>query len=458
MLIRFIVDNLYSFGRRTEFNMIPNSRLRTLTEHCYQVNDKLSLLKLTAVYGANAAGKSNLVKSMLLLKMLIAGKYLAGNIETFKFKFNQPEEENDIVIAVEFFVDSTSYLYALKILDGRISEEELYVVNPGSDELIFARTTDEDLSTDIRFSEAFEANEKNMMLKSVLLDEFVKPDQPVLKLLASRETAELHHAKIAYNWFDKDLIVLMPESKPYILAQRIESNEGFRNFIQEVMKSFHVGISKVSVDRFPMDDYFRGNPIGVKIAEDFRKNNANNETATVTIEQSGTANEILLVKEHGDYSVKELHIEHKKGISDESVSFRLAEESDGTVKLLYLLPAIYDVISNEAVYFIDELERSIHPSLIKELIRKFSHDFKSKGQMVFTTHESVLLDQKIFRQDEIWFAEKDANGCTDMYSLNDYKEHKTIDIRKGYLDGRYGAIPFLGNLRDLNWHTDDNPE
>jgi len=81
----------------------------------------------------------------------------------------------------------------------------------------------------------------------------------------------------------------------------------------------------------------------------------------------------------------------------------------------------------------------------------FTHE-ETKGQLIFTTHESNLLDQKIFRQDEIWFAEKDKNGSTDLYSLSEFKEHKTIDIRKGYLNGRYGSIPFLANLKDLNWH------
>ena len=107
------------------------------------------------------------------------------------------------------------------------------------------------------------------------------------------------------------------------------------------------------------------------------------------------------------------------------------------------------------MFIIDEIERSIHPLLIKELVKKFSLDPNTKGQLIFTTHESNLLDQKILRQDEIWFAEKNENGSTDIYSLNDFKEHKTIDIQKGYLNGRYGSIPFLANLKDLNWHDYD---
>ena len=79
-----------------------------------------------------------------------------------------------------------------------------------------------------------------------------------------------------------------------------------------------------------------------------------------------------------------------------------------------------------------------------------------KSQIIFTTHESNLLDLEIFRQDEIWFAEKKQTGSTDLYALSDFKEHNTIDIRKGYLNGRYGSIPFLANLQDLNWHKYDS--
>ncbi|NDC41430.1 MAG: hypothetical protein EBZ77_07770 [Chitinophagia bacterium] len=100
---------------------------------------------------------------------------------------------------------------------------------------------------------------------------------------------------------------------------------------------------------------------------------------------------------------------------------------------------------------IDEIERSIHPALIKELIRKFAADDTTLGQLIFTTHESNLLDQQLFRPDEIWFAEKNKQGATELYALSEFKEHHTIDIRKGYLNGRYGAIPFLSNLTDLNW-------
>jgi AAA15 family ATPase/GTPase len=116
------------------------------------------------------------------------------------------------------------------------------------------------------------------------------------------------------------------------------------------------------------------------------------------------------------------------------------------------MPAFRDIVLNRKVYVVDELERSMHPVIAKELISKFSRDADTKGQLVFTTHESNLLDQSIFRQDEIWFAEKGPMGNTSLYSLSDFKEHNTIDIRKGYLNGRYGAVPFTADLQELNWH------
>ena len=123
------------------------------------------------------------------------------------------------------------------------------------------------------------------------------------------------------------------------------------------------------------------------------------------------------------------------------------DQSDGTIRILNLIPAIYDIIENEKLICIDEIENSIHPALITALISFFSNS-ASKGQLIFTTHETELLDQqKLMRPDEVWFTEK-HQGSTKIYSLNDFKEHNTINIKNGYLEGRYGGIPFIGNLKD----------
>lgn len=133
------------------------------------------------------------------------------------------------------------------------------------------------------------------------------------------------------------------------------------------------------------------------------------------------------------------------------VSMDLDDESDGTRRLIEYIPLIYSILYEDAVYIVDEIERSIHPIMIKAIMSKISEKKDARGQIIFTTHESSLLDQSIFRPDEIWFAQKDVNQSTQLYPLSDYNIHKTANIENGYLNGRYGGIPFLSNLSDLKW-------
>jgi hypothetical protein len=128
----------------------------------------------------------------------------------------------------------------------------------------------------------------------------------------------------------------------------------------------------------------------------------------------------------------------------------LDDESDGTRRLLDLLPALHQMQKQGGVYFVDEIDRSMHPILVRRLVEFFLASCgESPGQLMFTTHESSLLDLDLLRRDEIWFAEKDYEQATRLYSLADFKVRNDLEIRKHYLQGRFGAIPFLGNLDRL---------
>ena len=241
------------------------------------------------------------------------------------------------------------------------------------------------------------------------------------------------------------------KSRSIEFAQKVDIDNEFKNYVKDLICSFNLGVSDLVSERKEIQDYFGED--NIKDVSDIMNELKNNPERMIGL-RSNNRNEIILVNEDGKIIVKSLKIGHI-GKNNKQVLFDLDEESDGTVRLLDFVPAFKSVISNKKVFVIDEIERSIHPLLIKELVQKFSLDEKTKGQMIFTTHESNLLDQDFFRLDEIWFTEKNKDGSTDLYSLNDFKEHKTIDIKKGYLNGRYGSIPFLGNLQDLNWHQYD---
>ncbi len=447
MLIRFVIENMFSFGERKEFSTIPNKRLKTLQNHKYSV-EGFELLKISSIYGANGAGKSNLIKSLLQFQKLVTKEKIPFKLKDTQHKFSDQKEQ---IIAVEFIQGNTPLYYGIVLSEEKILTEELYISGLGKkeDELIFERSTLDDITT-IKFLDEFENDEKSQVLKTVLLEEFVKPDEPVLKLLSNRENKFLKDVKKAYQWFSETLEIITPDSKPRALAHKIDTDSEFKKYAEDLMRSFNIGITSLGTEKKNIREFFgedNENELDklIKAVEDSPR-----KMIGLT---SRRGDEIILVKENNIIWVKTLKIEHSS--INNSAFFDLNEESDGTIRLLDFVPAFKNVISSEKVYIVDEIERSIHPLLIKELIKKFSLDKNTLGQLIFTTHESNLLDQEIFRQDEIWFAEKDLNGSTDLYSLSDFKEHKTIDIRKGYLNGRYGSIPFLANLEDLKWHDYD---
>lgn len=454
MLIRFVINNIFSFGEEKEFNALPNVKLKTLQEHKYRF-EHFEVLKLLAIYGANGAGKSNLMHALALLQSVVTQETIPTVLKNGQFKFQEDKDKTTQTLAIEFIQDDTAFIYGLQINDGIIVTEELYESGLGSeDKLLYERKTDEHLKTTIQFLDAFEQDEKSRILKEILIQEFVSPTKPILKLISHRDNQFLSPVKKAYAWFSDTLTVIIPDSKPAALAHRIDIDRDFKTYALNIMRSFNVGIVDLSLQKQTIEDFF-GKENETELDKLVEKIEASPQKMIGLSHKNGE--EVIIVKEGKKFFVKKLQLNHlgKNGIS---ATFNMDEESDGTIRLLDFVPAFKSLVSQQKVYVIDEIERSIHPLLIKELVRKFADDKETKGQLIFTTHESNLLDQNIFRQDEIWFAEKDDSGSTDLYSLSHFKEHKTIDIQKGYLNGRYGSIPFLGNLQDLNWHKYDSIE
>ena len=453
MLIRFIIENVLSFGEKKEFTTIcSNNHIKTLKHHKYNF-EELNLLKLSSIYGANGAGKSNLIKAVALFQDFVVNQKMSYELKQSAFKFNPKTIPQGL--AIEFIEQDTPFYYGIEFIDDIIVSEELYISGLGNkdDKLIFHRTTDKNKNIEIKFLDAFENDEKSQILKSVLIDDkFIKHNETILKILANRENKFLQDIKKVYNWFESTLQIITPESGPSALAHRIEKDVKFGNYVEDIVCSFNLGISSLQTEKIDIHEFFgKDNPDDLeRMLElvDLSPNNA------VGARKEIKGPETIFIKEGDKVWAKTLKLEHK-GKTSKNLLFELDEESDGTIRLLELAPAFYELLNQNRVFLIDEIERSIHSLLIKELVKKFSLDENTKGQLIFTTHESNLLDQEIFRQDEIWFVEKDDTGSTDLYSLSDFKEHKTIDIQKGYLNGRYGSIPFLGNLKDLNWHNYD---
>jgi uncharacterized protein len=448
MLIRFAIKNLFSFKEETEFNLLPG-RAKRLNHHKYERNG-IEVLKLTALYGANGSGKSNLIRSISLLKMLLLKATIPNALNYQKFKLSKSTLTEPVELAIEFFANNSIYYYSISINDGLIIDE--YFSSNGKnqeDEMIFHRKY-EHKKTSITFFKEFEEIKENQTLKTIIETNLLKSHQPLFSLLNSISSDHFIDIKVAYNWFENDLTIIYPETKATGLVLEIDSKKGFKEFATELMCSFNTGITNLKVEVKSIEEFLgKDNQNEIDEITTELKNNPDKKLAIMT--NQTTEEEVVIVSEKGKVFAKRLLFEHR-GEKNEDIEFKFDEESDGTRRLLEYLPALNNVIKGSQTYIIDEIERSIHPLIIKELIEKFSKDETTKGQLIFSTHESNLLDQEVFRTDEIWFTEKSIMGSTKLYSLSDFKEHNTIDIRKGYLNGRYGAIPFLGNLQDLNWH------
>ncbi|MCL2028503.1 MAG: ATP-binding protein [Bacteroidales bacterium] len=449
MLIRFVVSNLFSFKEETEFNLL-SSKLKRLSHHKYRKGG-IEILKLSALYGANGSGKSNLIRSISLLKTMISRGAIPNSLISQKFRLSESSLTKPVELAIEFFTNDTIYYYFISINDGIIIDEYFSSMGKNQqDEMIFHRKYEKG-KTSISFFKEFENVPENLILKKIIETDLIKGTQPLFFLLNTISNDAFVDIKIAYDWFENGLIVIYPQTKAAGLTLEIERNEGFKDFANELMCSFNTGITNLKVDVKSADDFFgeEDKKEVDKIKAEFAE--VDPEKRFVLIANTGTEEEAVVVKEGENILVKRLLFEHK-GAKNKNVEFRLDELSDGTRRLLEYLPVLHNIVKFSRTFIIDEIERSIHPLITKELISKFSKDESTKGQLIFSTHESNFLDQEIFRTDEIWFAEKNILGSTKVYSLSDFKEHSTIDVRKGYLNGRYGAIPFLGNLQDLNWY------
>lgn len=447
MLIRFQVKNLYSFEEETEFNLLTNDseHLPHHKKHCNGVD----FLRLSAIYGANASGKSNFVRAIGLLQNIVKKGKIIDEVSDYKFKLSGEALTKPISLAIELLSNSKMYYYTLTFDQKKILNETLVeTFKDKEDRIVFERSLTNERQ-EIPFIESEVKNEKERMFLELLSDKLLSKDELLLTFLTQKYPNEYADIDNVFEWFSDVLIVLNSNFKIRGIAHKFDTDDSTIMFANAFIPTLSTGIQRIEVQKKEI----QGDSDDMKHLKD---NIKNDQEQLFTNTNPDTGEEITFVIEENDkIFAKRIFTEHldKEG---HKVFFPFGWESDGTKRLLEYTPLINGVINAEVVFVVDEIERSIHPMMIKELIRKISSDTSAQGQLIFTTHESCLLDQEILRTDEIWFTQKDKGGATHMYSLSDFNISNTANIEDGYLNGRYGGIPFLSNLKELNWHTDES--
>lgn len=413
--------------------------IRRLPDHVYKFT-KIDLLKSAVIYGANGAGKSNLISAMDTLHHIIMQETIdfIGLDSYFRLADN---ENKPTTFEIEFLVGNIGYAYGISFFDNAIKEEWLFKLHFGkkTDEPIFERKVKKNGQGSLKMGPKYSVTPKDKLLEQVY-EEILESEKPFLCLVKEKKFKEIHDARI---WLEKGLLIIFPGMQYSGLVNNFLIDEDFKNFTNQIMANFETGIKEIDVQTIDFDLFFGEDNTSEK--DRLLKRIKNGDIESVSYNRNA-----LAMMENGKPVVKK-PISYHVNSKGKKVKFELFEESDGTLRLIDFIPILYLIINFPVTAIIDEIDQSIHPSLLKEFIAKVQNDKDKLGQLIFTTHESNLLDHDLFRQDEIWFAEKNKECETHFYTLSDYDVRTDLDIRKGYLSGRFGAIPFLGNLKDLQW-------
>ena len=433
MLLRLILRNFLSFNGLEQFELFPNPKRTTLNSHIYDRGENPQVLKMTAVYGANGAGKSNLVKALNFIRRFVLNDSFldADNVKNWKFRL-KPEGEEPILVAIEYeAVDNEVYFYSVEIGDNGVKKETLRTSgtkHPG--EVIFERT-----GGAVTFRDAITEE------VSSIVDNWTQ-QHPFASLFTVNSNVRLlkdEAINASRTWFGEKMRVVGLNSFHPDIITRLKKNPEQLRFASEMFKEIGLGLNGLEVKTEDFDQWLATNPHDEKILTKTEK--MPEDMVLSEIVDNRTVSAISL--ENGIRKVSQLVFE-QAGVEGYSAKMGIQSQSDGTVRLLILAPYLYAAVNEGLTLVIDELDNSIHPHLVRGLVKYFAES-ESNGQLVFTTHETCVLSQAILRPDEVWFVEK-SQGESHPYSLNEFKIHNTISIENGYLAGRFGAVPFIGTL------------
>lgn len=447
MFIEFSVGNFLSFKDSQTMSMI-GSKVARHKEHILNGNGK-KILKTGLIYGANAGGKSNFIKAIDFSRNIILDGLEEVNLDRKYFRISKDNYKQPGIFEYKLITNSNkeySYRITISYITKEFTSERLIRQEKnGTETCIFNRDIDKNginfTSSNVKFK-----NELERIKWEIFLDVFGKNVSPTMKKKSIlSDVAERSNEKSGilreiidvYQWF-QNIIILFPTSQYGGLNQLVEK-ESIRRFFSDILKYFDTGIESIEAKQGDMnfDKIFEGIPkeeaekLKIRISNDIKSDSVmfkmNNHIYSLKKDDEGNIVATKLMQNHGNSS--EL--------------FEYSDESDGTQRLFDLIPLFYEHKNNRAI-FIDEIDRSLHPNLIRKFLELFyTFTEGSDCQIIATTHDSNLLDLDLVRQDEIWFIQRLDNHSSKIYSLTDYKERYDKKIDKEYLLGKYGAVPFF---------------
>ncbi|AII60151.1 hypothetical protein X793_00380 [Dehalococcoides mccartyi CG4] len=426
MLISFSVTNWKSFkNKQTLYALAGKQRLR-FQNLLHIKKYGIRVLPIIAIYGGNASGKSNLIEALKFAKELIVkGTRKGEDIGVEPFAFCDVCKEQPSKFVFELLIEDVIYEYSFTVNKVRVLEEKLVVVNSKSEDVLFERNNESKNEFVI----------ENKKIKESI--KYVIPGTRENQLFLTNCVDQKNESFLKiFNWFENDLIIVSPDSRYDGMEEYIDTEEPLHATLMQSLRAKDTGIVDFEAEAV------KGTEFGLEITDDDDKN-----LVEVFFKQRFVAAKLGSQKIY-----KVLKCIHKSD-DGKNVKFSIAEESDGTQRLIDLLP-LFETLkydnqckkSSNLIYCVDELDRSMHHKLTWNLIKEYlnSCDQDSRTQIIFTTHDLLLMDQKLLRRDEIYLTERTQSGESKLIPLAEYKGLRADkDLLRSYLNGRFGGVPRL---------------
>ena len=404
MILEFSVKNFLSFKEKVTFSMIANSN-KELNDNYVEIGGN-KVLKSAAIYGANASGKSNLFKILTLVVLMLRSSNsvdINAKLPLIPFKLDKGSVNKPSEFEIKFILDETRYVYGFIADKDKIYDEYLYYYPNGRETKIFDRTNINEYS-------------------------YTQKDEKILREIEAKNAQNKFFLATATNWnFDKTKAAYNFLTNGIGTCNNLEilKNMSYKMYETnpDYLKDFAIDFLQKA--DFNIEDYQISQ---IDVPGEFLT--AIPEFITKTLPDKPKAYQVLF--------------KHKN--SDNYLS--IDEESLGTQMIFAFIPFLADSLKNKKVLIIDELDKSLHPFLVQYIVEIFNDAEinKNGSQLIFNTHDTNLLDLNILRRDQIWFTEKNSEtGESDLYSLSDFSVRKQENVEKGYMLGRYGAVPFIKN-------------
>lgn len=417
MLIEFRAKNFRSLRDEQVLSLVASSDKSQLDTHALETGLKAAphVLKSAVVYGANASGKSNLIKALQYMRGVVLESASLQPGQTFErlqpFRLDATSAGEATSFEVTFLREGVRYQYGFSMTQQRIVSESLLVYKAFKPQRWFDRRYDAETGRDVYEFGTGLKGAKN------LWEGATRPNALFLSMAVQLNSESL---RPVFDWFANRLVIFNEQAQlsPQFSVQMLKQ-ENQRKAICDFLRAADISIADIEVT-----------------TKQTMVHTFNFDLVTGKREESV-----------GEQPVDDVKIHH---VTDSGRAvFDLSDESSGTRNLLFLAGPILDILTKGLTLVVDELDTSLHTLLVQALVRMFHRPDANTGnaQLVFTTHDTSLLDAYgLFRRDQIWFVEKKPDQSSELYSLMEFSPRKKEALERGYLQGRYGALPFLREL------------